>query len=84
LTTLERLIIFDSDVTDAGLAHLKSYAGLKELYIEHADIGDSGLQGLKSITGLNRLFLSDTKATTAGVFEIQRALPKCNVTVVTP
>jgi hypothetical protein len=43
-------------------------------------ITDVGLKELAKLTQLKRLYLRNTKVTKAGVAELQKALPNCNIT----
>jgi hypothetical protein len=42
-------------------------------------VTDAGLEHLKNLTRLKELDLYDTKVTAAGVAELQKALPKCQI-----
>ena len=76
LTTLR---FGSTNITDAGLAHLKSLSQLQNLSLESTAITDAGLAHLKDLTYLETLNLKDTKVTDAGVQEFQTAMPKVKV-----
>ena len=56
-----------SDVTDAGLEHLKGLKHLNYLGLEDTKVTDAGLVHLKGLTKLQRLYLDDTEVTDAGL-----------------
>jgi len=68
-----------TQVTDAGLVHLKEMTKLEELWLIGTQVTDAGLVHLKGLTQLKRLRLDDTPVTDAGVAELQKALPKCAI-----
>jgi hypothetical protein len=56
-----RLLDLDlTEVTDAGLEHLKGLTALQELSLWRTPVTDAGLQHLKGLTGLRVLCLCDT------------------------
>ncbi len=60
-----------TNVTDAGLEHLKGLTSLQELYLDGTEVTDAGLVHLKGLTSLRRLLLSDTKVTDAGLVHLK-------------
>ncbi len=78
---LEPLVGVDfsgSQVTDAGLAHLKGLA-LELLGLNGTKITGAGLVHLEGLTKLEYLNLQNTKVTDAGVEKLQAVLPKCKI-----
>ena len=69
-----------TEITDAGLVHLKGLTKLELLNLNRSEITDAGLSHLKKLTNLQTLFLKDTKVTDAGIPELQEALPNCETT----
>ena len=70
----------DTKVTDAGLRHLKGWPKLRALGFRVTKITDTGLMHLKGLTELRRLDLRFTENIThAGVAELQKALPACEI-----
>jgi hypothetical protein len=67
-------------VTDAGLTHLRGLTQLRGLYLDSTQVSDAGLVHLRGLTQLKTLDLSNTQVTDAGVAELQKTLPKCNIT----
>jgi len=67
LTNLRGLDLTDSEVTDAGLEHLKGLSGLSSLYLSGTQITDAGLEHLAELSSLEMLFLVDTQITDAGL-----------------
>jgi hypothetical protein len=64
-----------TDVTDAGLVHLKGLTNLEELDLERTNVTDAGLEHLQGLTKLQWLGLAGTKVTDAGL-ERLRGLAK--------
>ena len=56
-----------TQVTDAGLVHLKGLTSLKELILSYTQITDARLLHLKGLTSLQRLGLDGTQVTDAGL-----------------
>ena len=56
----------NTQITDAGLEHLKKLTSLDTLLIDHTEVTDAGLEHLKGSTNLRMLSLVDTKVTDAG------------------
>ena len=73
------LDLFNTDVTDADLAHPKGLTALEHLGLEDTQVGDAGLAHLEGLSALVGLCLEDTQVTDAGVAELQKALPYCSV-----
>ena len=76
---IEVLCLEDTQVTDAGLKHLKRLPKLSWLELGNTKVTDAGLEHLRSLTGLERLHLDGTQVTDAGVNELKRALPNLEV-----
>ena len=79
LTKLEVLLLADTQITDAGLEHLKGLSNLETLYLIRAQITDAGLEHLEGITNLKELYLYGTQVTDEGVKKLQEALPDCEI-----
>ena len=65
--TLTRVVLTDTKVTDAGLAHLKDCKGLTALALNGTPITGTGLEHLKDCKGLTSLDLGYTQVTDAGL-----------------
>jgi len=52
---------------------------LPQLAFGLAQVTDAGLVHLKGLTNLETLVLDETQVTSAGVAELQKALPKCKI-----
>ena len=72
LTSLERLSLTNTKVTDAGLAHLKGLKNLGFLAIGYTKVTDAGLVHLEGMTELKRMDLMFTPTTDAGVKKLQQ------------
>jgi hypothetical protein len=59
--------------------HLRGLTQLQTLDLLHSQVTDAGLEHLKGLTNLKRLGLGQTKVTDAGVKDLQKALPKCEI-----
>jgi YHS domain-containing protein len=60
-------------VSDAGLAALTNFSGLKRLHLERAMIGDEGLKAVAALPELEYLNLYGTKVTDAGLAYLNSA-----------
>jgi internalin A len=79
ITTLEILFLDGTRITDAGLKSLQGLNNLKTLTLENTNITDAGLQYLKGLKKLETLPMSGTKVTREGVRELQKALPRTQI-----
>jgi hypothetical protein len=70
------LDIFLTQIRDTSLQHVKN---LTFLHLSFTQVSDAGLEHLKGLTKPTLLLLNDTKVTIAGVAELQKTLPNCNV-----
>ena len=71
LAEVKSLNLSGTQVTDAGLAHLKGLAGLQWLSLRGTQVTDAGLAHLKGLAGLQKLSLSDTQVTDAGLAHLK-------------
>jgi hypothetical protein len=62
-----KVLLSDTQITDAGLEHLKGLTSLKRLDLYSTQITDAGLEHLKGLTGLQSLDLRSTQITDAGL-----------------
>ena len=62
----------DSEVTDAGLAHLTGLTALEGLGLRGTQVTDAGLAHLTGLPSLQRLVLYDTDVTAAGLVHFQK------------
>lgn len=77
LTGLQELYLSDAEITDQGVAQLRSLASLQRISIYHTAIGDRGLMNLTQIPGLKWLTCSGTAATEEGLIQFRKAMPGC-------
>jgi hypothetical protein len=84
LDKLQTLHLDNTKISDDGLKHLNALHNLKELSIENTSISDAGLKYLHSLTNLKRLKISFTKVTRKGKWDIERALPQCEISGLLP
>ena len=73
------LWLHDTQVSDAGLEHLKGLNAIKELDLSNTQVSDAGLKHLKGMSSLQRLWLINTHVSDEGVAELRAALPNCNI-----
>lgn len=76
---LQSLKLSGTKITDAGLAELVGLNKLHTLNLAFTDITDRGLFTLAKMPGLQNVDLLRTKATAAGIAELQKALPRLNI-----
>lgn len=81
LSELAELAFRSSTVTDAGLAQVALLKGLTSLCIDAPHITDIGLIPLQDLTHLTSVELISTDVTEEGVQLLRRALPHCDVHV---
>jgi hypothetical protein len=67
-----------SAITEAGLVHIKDLNNLTSLDLPSA-VTDAGLVHIKGLNNLTSLVLYSTKVTDAGVAELKRQLPGCDI-----
>jgi len=79
LRRLESLWLGRTEITDAGLRHLKGLPALHYLNLNHTDITDAGLEHLEALTCLRCLVVGNTHVTDEGVKKLQEALPDCTI-----
>ena len=71
LGQLRDLLIVRSDMTDAGLAHLKGLTRLNHVGLGHTHVTDAGLTHLKGLMQLSGVDLRDTRVTDAGLMDLK-------------
>jgi hypothetical protein len=76
---LQTLGLSGTKVTDTGLVHLVGLEKLQTLKLGFTDITDHGLVTLAKLPGLQNLDLLRTKVTPAGIADLQKALPRVDV-----
>ena len=64
---IERLELAGTDITDAGLEHVKTLTKLQWLDLDRTAVGDRGLGNLRALTSVMILSLNDTKVTDVGL-----------------
>ena len=78
LRVLDRLVVLrlkNTQITDAGLAHLAGLTDLRRLHLDHTRITDSGLKHLSRLKQLEYLNLNDTRVGDTGLKTVGQ-LPK--------
>ncbi|MCK4293675.1 MAG: hypothetical protein KAY65_10795 [Planctomycetes bacterium] len=70
--TLRMLGLRDSEISDAGMAHLEGLTKLQGLGLSNTDIGDAGLAHLSELTKLRELYLDGTKVSDAGLAHLKK------------
>ena len=68
---LQTLGLHDTQITNAGLVHLKGLTNLQNLGIGRTQITDAGLVHLQGLTNLRNLVLEETQVTDAGLRQIE-------------
>ena len=72
LSTLESMVLFHTNLTDAGLAHLEGLTNLSELRIYGgAQVTDASCVHLKGLTKLSNLALSESQVSDAGMAQLK-------------
>ena len=73
------LCLGGTQVTDAGLAHLKGLTRLIMVELDNTQVTGAGLVHLTELTGLQELTLKGTKFNDGRVKEIQRMFPRVTI-----
>ena len=68
---LERLSLFETEVTDAGLHELRGLTQLDTLTLSGTNISSAGLLNLASLKKLKRLYLDDTSINDEGLTHLK-------------
>jgi len=71
LTDVTSLIHDAANITDAGLANLKSLTNLQVLSLFSTQITDAGLEHLKGLSNLQTLYLGHNQITDAGLVHLK-------------
>jgi hypothetical protein len=71
LAGLTHLYLFNTKVTDAGLAHFKDCKNLVALGLYNTQLTDAGLIHFKDCKALTRLFLGGTKVSDSGLAHLK-------------
>jgi len=78
---LESLGLDTTNVTDSQLVDLAGLMQLRILWLSGTNIGDDGIEHLKALKALQIVHLNNTQVTREGVAELERALPRCQITI---
>lgn len=70
--TLRMVGLRDSEISDAGMAHLQGLTKLQGLGLSSTKIGDPGLAHLSGLTDLRELYLDGTKVSDAGLVHLKK------------
>ena len=79
LAGLRQLLIYETQITDAGIQHLTALPSLEFLDIRLTKVTDKGMKYLANIPTLKQVCISGTAITEEGVIEFQAARPDCDV-----
>ncbi len=74
-----RFLLKDTQITDAGLAHLEGLTKLSGLFVSSTQVSDAGLAHLKRLTKLTSLGLRQTQVTDGGVNQLKQVLPSLSI-----
>ena len=78
-TSIERLYLDGTRITDNGLRELAPLSNLQELSLNNTSITDVGLAHLAVLKALKSLDLHGTKVTPSGIAELIKAIPALKV-----
>lgn len=73
---LPLLLMGGTKITDAGLAHLKSFPELRKISLFETQVTDAGLEHLKALPKLEVALLAGSKVTEEGKKSLLAANPK--------
>ena len=69
--SVQWVYLTNTQVTDAGLEHLKGLTAIQLLALKNTQVTDAGLEHIKSLTAMQTLGLSGTQVTDAGLEHIK-------------
>ena len=75
MVRLEYLRLGETEVTDAGLEHLRGLSALQSLDLFQTRVTDAGLTTLRELPALLKVELSHTSVTKAGIAAFKVARP---------
>jgi hypothetical protein len=78
-TSLQNLDLSGTEVTDAGLAYLRTLPGLRVLELNNTAVSDAGLEQLKGVTSLRFLSVKGTHVGAVGARSLRKALPDLSI-----
>ena len=78
-TKFQTLDLVSSDISDAGLKHLKGLHNLETLRLTDTGVSDQGIDDLTDLKSLHRLQIERTKITDEGIARLKAALPDCEI-----
>lgn len=79
---LQRLYLYDTDVTDEHFLHLTALPTLVRLELHSSKISDDGLSCFVRMPALGSLTLATARVTDEGVERTTRRLPNCDVSFI--
>ncbi|HEV3255744.1 MAG TPA: hypothetical protein VG013_02575 [Gemmataceae bacterium] len=79
LTGIKALLLGSTRVSDQGLAAIEGLKYLDVLDLHDTRVDDKGLVHLRGLTQLRKVYLGDTRVTAGGIGELQKMLPKLEV-----
>ena len=79
LPRLTELELFNTSISDVGMAKLANIRQLKTLRLDGSAITDEGLVHLHGLKNLKHLTLERTAVTAGGIAELRQALPNCTI-----
>ena len=74
------LSFMGTQITDAGLVHLRGLTNLRLLEVTFTRVTNAGLVHLPGLTSLRRLYLANAQTTEDGRARLRQALPDCEIT----
>ena len=83
-SVITALHMYESDLTDSGLVHLRGINNIESINLEKAKVSDAGLAELKHMTKLRYLILTGTNVTDSGIKTLRQSLPKLKIEKLTP
>ena len=78
-TSLKRLSVEGTAVTDEGIKSLSAMTQLEELWLGNTVVGDTGLEVIRSLRSLRQLHLKGTRVTVSGVLSLWPALARVSM-----
>ena len=81
---LELLVLAPTAITPSALNAVRASRGIHALKLASTPIDDTAVEHLKTLTSLKRMDLSATNLTPAGMAELRKVLPGCDIVQYAP
>jgi hypothetical protein len=78
------LFLGETEISDAGLEHLRKLTNMRSLRLHQTRVSDAGIECLKEMTQLGQLDVYDTQISESGVRQLRQWFPDCQIVTKNP